>query len=266
MPAGKSATIRTRPDLSERSIGILVLTLVCLAGILLIALDLPAPGSLYGQWCATLGAVLLLAPLCFVVMKRSGFSESPPTWFVTHVIATIIGCMLILVHAGEGDWLTPPGVVLLLLVFLILQGSLLRGVISRDFSLLFARSSIASGFGAPSGLDKQALQQLIDAKTRLLRDLDPGASEGLFSPALKHWLRHPWLSFRYRGLAAREARLVGARGSAGAGLAWARRIHMLVAAAFYLGLLAHVVVVLFFAGYVAGDEPITWWHITAWGR
>jgi len=266
MPTGKSATLRSRPDLSERSIGILLLTLVCVAASLLFALDLPAPGSAYGQWCAALGALLLLAPLCFVVMKRSGLSDSPPTWFVTHVLATIVGSMLIVVHAGAGNWISPPGAVLMLLIFLILQGSLLRGVISRGFSLLFARSSSAGGFSAPPGLDRQALQQVIDAKTGLLRNLDPGASEALFSPALKHWLRHPWQSFRYQRLAAREARMIGARRSAGTGLAWSRRIHMTIAAAFYLGLLAHVIVVLFFAGYVAGDESVTWWHLTDWGR
>jgi len=32
------------------------------------------------------------------------------------------------------------------------------------------------------------------------------------------------------------------------------------------GLPAHIIVVLFFAGYVAGDSEIDWWYITAWGR
>lgn len=266
MQAGSPVTRKQRPDLSERSIGILVLTLVCAGATLLFALDLPEPGSPRGQASATLGALLLLAPLAFVIMKRSGLSDSPPGWFVVHVLATVFGSLLILVHAGNGDWLTPPGLVLLLLIFLVLQGSLLRGTLSRGFSLLFARSSSASGFSAPPTLDKAALQRLIDSKVALLRKLDPEASESLFSPALQHWLRHPWRSLRYQLLAAREARMVGARASAGAGLAWSRRIHMLVAAGFYLGLLAHVIVVLFFAGYVAGDEAITWWHITDWGR
>jgi hypothetical protein len=31
-----------------------------------------------------------------------------------------------------------------------------------------------------------------------------------------------------------------------------------------LGLVIHVVTVTFFAGYVAGGEPITWWHLRAW--
>ena len=60
--------------------------------------------------------------------------------------------------------------------------------------------------------------------------------------------------------------MVGARQSAGLVLAWSRRIHMAAAALFFLGLLAHVIVVLFFAGYAAGNGEIDWWYITAWGR
>jgi len=58
---------------------------------------------------------------------------------------------------------------------------------------------------------------------------------------------------------------VGARSSVAVELRWARRIHMLAALGFYLGLIAHVIVVLFFAGYAAGGSEISWWHITAWG-
>jgi hypothetical protein len=31
-----------------------------------------------------------------------------------------------------------------------------------------------------------------------------------------------------------------------------------------LGLITHVIVVLFFAGYVADGRDIYWWHFTAW--
>jgi hypothetical protein len=155
--------------------------------------------------------------------------------------------------------------VLLLMVFLILQGSLLRVVLSRGFSLLFARSSAAQGFTAPLALNRNALQQVIDDKVELLARLDANADEALFSPALKHWLRQPWNSLRYQFLAEREARMVGARAGAGVVLAWSRRIHMLAALAFYLGLIAHIIVVLFFAGYAARGGEIEWWYITAWG-
>ncbi len=60
--------------------------------------------------------------------------------------------------------------------------------------------------------------------------------------------------------------MVGARQGAGLALAWSRRLHMFAATLFYLGLISHIVVVLFFAGYAAGGDEITWWHITDWGR
>jgi len=256
---------RNRPDLSERHILLLLAGVTVLAALVLGWPGWPAPGSRLGQSCAALGALLLLAPLLFVIMKRSGRAQSPPAWFIAHVLATSLGSCLIFVHVARGDWFTPPGIVLTLMAFLVLQGSLLRVVLSRGFSLLFARSSAPLGFSAPPGLDKRALQGMIDAKVRLLERLDPGADEALFSPALKHWLGQPLDSCRYQWLAEREARMVGARGAVGVELRWARRIRMLAALGFYLGLIAHLVVVLFFAGYAAGGADIDWWYITAWG-
>jgi hypothetical protein len=221
---------KNRPDLSERNIVLLLVVVIAAAAAILPRSGWPAPGSVSGQLFAAAGALLLLAPLLFLVMKRSGLAASPPTWFIAHVLATMLGGTLIFVHVAAGDWLTPPGLVLLLLALLILQGSLLRVIFSS-----------------------------------LLRTLDPAGEEALFSPALQHWLRRPLSSLRYQLLAEREARMVGARSSAGKELGWSRRIHMLFALGFYLGLLAHVIVVLFFAGYAAGGEPIDWWHITAWG-
>ena len=254
-----------RPDLSTTQILLLDASIAAAAAVILLAPGSTAPGSPAGQLAAAGGALLLLAPLLFVVMKRSASSASPPAWFIVHVLASLAGSCLILVHAKAGDWLSPPGLLLLLLGLLVMQGSLLRAVLSRGFSLLFARSSQANGFAAPAALDKAALQRLIERKTALLQDLDPAADEALFSPALEHWLRSPWQSLRYQWLAEREARMVGARAGAGPALAWSRRLHLLLALGFYLGLLAHVVVVLFFAGYAADGGAVDWWHVTAWG-
>ena len=254
-----------RPDLSRRQILALAATVTLVLLAILLRPAWPTPGSAVGQLCAALGALLLLAPLAFLLVKRSAARASPPAWFVAHALAATLGACLILVHVAAGDWWSPPGLVLLLLLFLVLQGSLLRAVLARGYSLLFARSSDAQGFSAPPDLDKAGLHRIIDAKQSLLRRLDAGADEALFSPALGHWVGHPLLSLRYQWLAEREARMVGARAGAGRLLAWSRRVHMLAALGFYLGLLAHVVVVLFFAGYAAGGGPIDWWHITAWG-
>ncbi len=255
-----------RPDLSARQILSLLALVVAAALILLSWTGAPAPGSTLGQSAASFGALLLLAPLLFTLMKRSGLAASPPTWFVAHVIATSLGICLVFLHVAAGSWLTPAGLVLLCLLFLVFQGGIMRAFVAEEFALLFARSSAAQGFSAPAQLDKVALQAVIDAKISLLRRLDPAADESLFSPTLGHWLGSPLLSLRYQLLAEREAGMVGARASAGGGLRWWRRLHLLVALLFYLGLLSHVVVMLFFAGYAAGDDPIDWWYITDWGR
>jgi len=254
-----------RPDLSERSILLLDGCVFAFAVLVLAWPEVPAPGSAPGQLCAALGSLLLLAPFVFVIMKRSGFAENPPAWFIAHVLATSLGSGLIFIHVVSGDWLTPPGLVLALLLFLLIQGSLIRVVLARGFSLLFARSSAVQGFTAPPGLNRNALQRVIDDKVELLARLDANADEALFSPALKHWLRQPRNSLRYHRLAEREARMVGARAGAGVVLAWSRRIHMMAALAFYLSLVAHIIVVLFFAGYAAQGGDIEWWYITAWG-
>lgn len=255
-----------RPDLALPTILALLALTALAAGIILLWPGLPAPGSPAGQLCAAFGALLLFAPFAFSLAKRSGASASPPAWFVAHALAAMLGSLLIFAHVAAGDWLTPPGLVLALLVFLILQGGLVRAFQTRRFALLFARASAPQGFASPAGLDKAALAATIDAKIKLLARLDPRADESLFSPTLGHWLRHPLMSLRYQLLAEREARLVGARAAAGVGLGWSRRLHLLAAAGFYLGLLAHVIVVLFFAGYAAGGEPIDWWYVTDWGK
>lgn len=256
----------SRPDLPNHWLYIL---LALVAAALLISLALynqQKPGSAIAQWSAVIGVCLLLAPLFFSILKRCGYSESPPFWFVTHVFGATLGAGLILLHAAGGDWLSPPGLVLLLMLFLLIQGTLLRTTVSRSFAYLFADKASAAGFIAPVSLDKAELARIIEEKTELLQLLDPEASEALFSPTPAHWLKHPKMSLRYQSLIDREARMVGAREAAGAIRGWSRRIHMTAAILFYGGLLVHIVVVLFFAGYAAGDGEIYWWHITDWGR
>ena len=255
-----------RPDLPNQAIYLFVTVLIVAIIIALSPLIEHKPASASAQWAALFGLIALLAPMLFSITKRSGLSENPPFWFVTHVVCACIGVLFILFHAAAGNWLSPPGLVLILMLFLVIQGAFLRISISSRFPQLFARSAVADGFATAKNIDKQHLQALIERKQQLLNQLDISATEALFSPNLGHWLRHPLLTLRYQKLIAEEARLIGARASAGFWLAWSRRIHMIAAALFFIGLIAHVIIVLFFAGYAAGEGEIDWWYITDWGR
>ncbi len=248
--------------------------LLCVLGATLVALlavalmqgfgpDMRQAGSPLRQSAAIIGAALLFVPLLFSIAKRGGLSRFPPAWFVAHVLASVAGLLLVSFHAMGGQLLSPPGVVLALLFFLALQGTLARIFLSARFAQQFASRPVSFHHVDPAG--RAALAALIERKRALLPRLDASASEALFSPNLRHALRHPWLTLRYARLAAAEARLVGARHNAGRLLSWWRRLHIAAAILFFVGVAAHVVVVTFFAGYAAAGRPIEWWHIAAWG-
>jgi len=223
------------------------------------------PSSVLGQSMAVMGSSFLLIPFLFSLFKRSGISKSPPSWFVAHVIFALMGSILIAVHVSSGNWLTPPGIILVCLVFLIIQGLLLRVVLSKRLSLLFAKTSTMQGFKAPNAQKIANIQQVINNKIQLLALLDNTQDEALFSPALKHWFWHPIKSMRYQLLADKEAKLMGVKQINGLVMNWSRRIHLLVAFLFFASLLSHIIIVLFFAGYAAQGQAIDWWYITAWG-
>ena len=119
-------------------------------------------------------------------------------------------------------------------------------------------------FAAPDVGKHAALRDVIDRKVALLARLDPAANEATFSVTLSHLLRRPGTAIAYMQLARKEQRLMRARASVGPAQAWWRPLHLALAATFIVGLLIHVVMVTFFAGYVAEGRPVTWWHLTAW--
>lgn len=215
---------------------------------------------------AIIGSLLLGLPLVFSLMKRSGRSASPPLWFSVHVLGSSVGVLLICGHAANGDWLSPPGFVFFLLLSLIFQGFLSRALLGRRLSFLFARSAASFNFTQPLHIDREKLGKVIAAKQQLLKRLDADADEGLFSPTLAHWCRKPLLSWRYQQLITQESRLVGARQRAGWLLRAWRRVHIAAAVIFGLGMLAHIIVMLFFAGYAADGGVIDWWYFTDWGK
>ena len=68
---------------------------------------------------------------------------------------------------------------------------------------------------------------------------------------LAHLMKRPLLSIAYLRLARREADLIGTRQSVPWLAAWWRPLHIILAWLFVGGMITHIIVVSFFAGYVA---------------
>jgi len=218
------------------------------------------PGSPMLYLTGVAGALLLLVPAAFVLAKRGG-SAHPSGWFNAHIICSLAGMVLIAVHSG-GFLRRPPALLLLALLALAMLGVWARVRGSRQMAATFAAK--APAFAVPDAATRGRLQQIITEKRRLLTQLSPQANEGTFAVNLPHFMRSPRLACAYRTLAREESRLLGVRRSVSPQQAWWRPLHMALAWLFVLGVLIHVVTVTFFAGYVAGGGPITWWHLSAW--
>ena len=212
------------------------------------------PGSPELYLTGVLGAVLCLVPFLFSVAKRSGRAESPPAWFIAHVVAATVGVALLVIHSGLYVR-RPPALLLAGGLFLVVQGAWARAYLAHHVSGIFG-GKYAAIVGAGT-VDKEKLRAIIEAKQALLRQLDPSAQEALFSPTLSHWLRYPVLSLRYVKLAKAEEGLIGQRRAISPALAYWRALHIAVAFLFLAGLVVHVFTVTFFAGYVADGGPVT---------
>jgi hypothetical protein len=256
-----------RPDLPDRMllwiVGAAVLLVAAwfalLRPVLRISWSTPGSPELYSA--GLLGALLLLVSMVFVVVKRSGHGRLAPHWFIAHIVCGTLGTVLVLFHSG-GFFRRPPALLLLALFGLIVLGVWARVRLSTRMAATFATKQ--RGFTPAMQGDRAALAGVIERKRTLLASLDPAAQEATFSPTLQHWLRAPRASLRYARLIREENRLVGTRASVGMEQAWWRPLHLALAYLFVLGLVIHILTVTFFAGYVAGGEPITWWHLTAW--
>ncbi|HMA89839.1 MAG TPA: hypothetical protein VKP89_13965 [Burkholderiales bacterium] len=219
------------------------------------------PGSPELYLAGIAGVLLLLVPAAFALAKRSGASRDPRAWFNAHVYCSLAGAALIAAHSG-GFLRRPPALLLLALVALAALGVWARLAGARRMAATFA--SKTGTFRIPDEAARTRLRRLIAEKVVLLKQIDLQANEGTFSVTLAHLLRAPRLALAYRRLAREEAGLLGTRAAVGAAQAWWRPLHMALAWIFVLGVLIHVVTVTFFAGYVAGGGPITWWHLTEW--
>lgn len=219
------------------------------------------PGSPPLYLTGVAGALLLLVPAAFAFAKRSGRSAHPVAWFNAHVVCACLGTVLIAIHSA-GHLSRAPALLLLALAALAALGVWARLRAARLLAATFgSKTSVAS---PPDAATRARLGRIIERKRALLPMLAPEANEGTFSVSLPLLLRNPGTALAYRALEREEARLLGSRRAVPAAQAWWRPLHLAIAWVFVAGIVVHVVTVTFFAGYVAGDGPIGWWHLTAW--
>jgi uncharacterized membrane protein len=257
---------RRRPDISNQRLIAASIVLPALLVLYVLALPLMpealrTPGSPLTYLFGVGGTVLLFVAAVFVLVKRTGRGGAPVVWFMAHVGCGMLGFVLVVVHTtGKLD--RPPALLLVNLVALMAIGVWARVRANRAMADTFGTK--LGGFRVPDPETRAALASIVAEKTALLERLDPAASEATFSVTLGHLIRQPRAALAYLRLARAEAQLMGARQTVGLGQAWWRPLHLALAAVFVAGVVIHVVMVTFFAGYVADGGPVTWWHVTAW--
>jgi hypothetical protein len=255
-----------RPDIDDRLLAyLLFITSIALTTYFFFLPDLSSewklPGSPRLYLMGVVGSAFLFVSFLFVLAKRTGKGGSPPAWFTAHVVTATVGTVFVAVHSG-GRLRYAPALLLLALLGLILLGVWARIRLSRRISSTFGTKH--ESFAPLNPLVRDRLEAIIRRKERLLERIDPQAQEGTFSLTVAHWLSRPSASFSYFRLVSEETRLLGTRGAVTVSQAYWRWAHMGLAVLFLLGLIGHVLVVTFFAGYVSGGEEIYWWHLTAW--
>lgn len=260
------ATQPERTDLSNRQlhhvvVGLVIVLIAVALFYLLLSNSSSRPGEPLQQTAAIVGSLFLLMPFVFSFKKRAGNASVPNRMFVLHVVASTLGIALVCVHAFA-SFAGPPLAMLLCLGLLVVTGFFGRVIMARAMAATLGTK--AAGFYPADEETKSKLRTVLDQKRRLLERLDAEADEAVFSVTVGHWLRSPRDSFGYQRLVAKESRLLGTRASVPAAQAWWRVLHQLLAWGFLFGLIVHVIVATFFAGYAAEGREIYWWHISAW--
>jgi hypothetical protein len=251
-------------DLSNQKLVLALSVTGCvtvLALLLVAVINMPAlrPGGAVGQSIAILGSGLLCMSAIVALLKRLG--RASKRGFSAHVWLACTGVVMVGAHTG-GNLAEFPALLLLTLAALMALGVWARTTGAQHMASTFGSKSAALSGYSPEL--RQHLATVIERKRTLLKRLDPSATEATFSVTPVHWLRTPLGAWRYQRLVREEKALIGTDQSVVPAQAYWRRIHQLLALGFVLGLLVHVVLVTFFAGYVAEGRDIYWWHLAAW--
>lgn len=221
--------------------------------------DVCQPGGPLLQSVAITGSLLTLIAFAAALAKRRGGDGQGG--YRTHVVLACLGFVLVALHSTGSVW-RPPAFLLLSLAALGILGVWARTSGARKLANVFG--SRPGAFGPGAAERRASLVELMHQKRAVLERLDADADEGVFSLRAPHWLMHPLLSRDYAVLVQRENELLTDARPAPATLRWWRLVHQLLAFGFVAGLAIHVLLVTFFAGYVAEGRDVYWWHITAW--
>ncbi|MDH3375829.1 MAG: hypothetical protein OEQ39_02550 [Gammaproteobacteria bacterium] len=227
------------------------------------------PGSPIGQSLGICAGMVLLGTLYYVRVRRSENTRlAKPASQTWHSLVSTLGATLAILHsqAALREWST---LVLLAIIGLLATGLYGRVIAPLRVGAAFGRSAVPYAVMEQPNATSNAVSDLIYAKRMLLKSLTDDTREGEFVLRWHHWTERPRAALRYHRLTLAERRLLARNPlSASAEIPamerlW-RRLHLLLAAMFIVGLLAHVVTTVFFAGYVADGREIYWWHITKW--
>jgi len=246
------------------AVGVLVLGLAyAVLAPWLVSYD-PRPGAPVGQILGVIAAGLMLATLLYLPAKRSDVLSAPNRRLVlAHIVLGLSGAGVALAHSRLVVN-HPPILVLLAFLGLLATGLYGRVIASRRMGPTFGRGGLPF---RPAGGLPESLRSLMEAKRRLLAQLEPAATEGTFALALSHWAGQPLRAARYYALSLEERRRMRGLGAAGyqsemgALERWWRAGHLVLAWLAVLGLLAHIVTTLFVAQWAAGDREVYWWFL-----
>lgn len=250
------------------SFAMLLAAVVALISIPHLQFDLRA-GSPVGQSLGILAAVLMLGSVFYLLVRRSDIdTRSKPHAQQLHAVIGSIGVATALLHSHAylrhwSAW------VLLAALGLLATGLYGRLLSPQRVGRAFGRSALPFTAAGPDW-PKLAIDPLLYEKQDLAGRLSQNRiPERRFVLRLQHWRRHPLLALKFQRLAGRERRLI-ARHRLCRSVApmlterWWRRMHLLMAWLFAIGIVAHVITTVFFAGYVAEGREIYWWHLTDW--
>lgn len=217
------------------------------------------PGSPLLQSAGIVGSLALLGAVWAALAKRRG--RSARRGFARHAWLSGLGFALVAFH-GAGEFDQAPALLLAVLVALMVLGLWARIPGARKMAATFG--SKGGALSPSSQSTRSRLAEIIKIKQALVGTFDPSAVEATFSLQPRHWRRHPFSAFAYHKLVREERQIMGTDQSVPTAQAYWRRVHQVLAIAFVVGLAIHVILGVFFAGYVAEGREVYWWHISAW--